>query len=246
MTADISEPFLRSPPSRRQGGRSPHCSPFVPAQLLGSEQPGRRGCHPEAARQPGAAARFPRGAGVAAQAAAWIPLTACPECRTPSLPCGAWESHPPARCTAAPNAAGAPRSGPGAAVGARRGEPSRRPPAWPGSGRACGAWRRSWRWPAPRPFPSPRSTPGRPPSGQPGWTNWTGSWAAGWCRGRWCCWPASPGSASPRSCWRPARSRRSRARCCTSPVRNPRRRCGCGRTGSGPSGPVSTSPPRRN
>ena len=144
----------------------------------------------------------------------------------------AWASHPPARCFAAPSAAGVPQGGPGAAANARRGEPSRRPPdrpcAAPGSGRRRGPWRE----PGPRRFRSRRWTPRRRPYGQAGWTNWTGSWVAG-CTGAVVLLAGEPGVGKSTLLLEVARSPPSQARCSMSPARNRRRRYGCARTASG-------------
>ena len=51
----------------------------------------------------------------------------------------------------------------------------------------------------------PPDRPGRRPAGHRPLhrraASWTGCSAAAWCPAPWCCWPASPASASPRCCW---------------------------------------------
>ena len=56
--------------------------------------------------------------------------------------------------------------------------------------------------PARRPGRSARSTSRPRGRGRPACRSWTGCSAAAWCPARWCCWPVSPASASPRCCSR--------------------------------------------
>ncbi len=74
-----------------------------------------------------------------------------------------------------------------------------------------------------------RRAPGPPAS-----ASWTGCSAAVSCPARWCCWPASPASASRPCCWTwPAGpAGRRRAGCSTSPARSPPPRSGCAPSGS--------------